>query len=217
MALRMTATNVFEIQKGLWSFEMPPHLIRHFGGIANSIGSRSVLVFSKYEYDVEAAELHFEADDVVAINVGTEQNVIALAAHLETNEKAARSSDQVTKQRVFGPGDRIFLTMTEKELPKSMQKAALALLTGIRSRSPGDLKKGLSRNFSDTPDNFWYVIIQPRVSQLSITVRGSVDHFRNLAKLPIKDDRGNTLFKITSENDVPSALEIIFHAKRKYL
>jgi hypothetical protein len=36
-----------------------------------------------------------------------------------------------------------------------------------------------------------------------------------VAKLPIKDDRGNTLFKITSEADVPAALEIIFHAKRK--
>ena len=51
--------------------------------------------------------------------------------------------------------------------------------------------------------------------RLSITVRGPVEHFKPVARLPIKDDRGNTLFKVTREEDVPAALDLIFHAKRK--
>jgi hypothetical protein len=78
--------------------------------------------------------MHFEADDVVAINVGTEPKVIGLAANLEPAEKTAQLSDQGTEGRVFGPGDKNFLRMAEKELSKPMQKAVLALLTGVRAR-----------------------------------------------------------------------------------
>ncbi len=88
-------------------------------------------------------------------------------------------------------------------------------MAGVRHRSTGDLKRGKARNFSDTPDNFWYVIVQPQISQLSITVRGPVEHFEGVAKLPLKDDRGDTLFKVTDEADVAAALDLIFHAKRK--
>ena len=215
MALRMTATNVHEIKEGLWSFEMPPHQVRHFGGSASSVGSRSVMIFTDCEFNANTHELHFQAENVVAINVGTEPHVIGLEAQSDRVEKKEGLTQQSLGERLFGYGDKMFLKMTEKELPEHMQKAAVALLNGIRAKSSGDLKKGQSRNFSDTPDNFWYVIVQPRVEQLSITVRGSVDHFKSVAKLPIKDDRGNTLFKITCEDDVPNALEIIFHAIRK--
>lgn len=62
---------------------------------------------------------------------------------------------------------------------------------------------------------FWYVIVQPRIDELSITVRGAVDHFEPVARLEIKDDRGNTRFKVKSKDDLPAALQIIFHAIRK--
>jgi len=215
LVLRMTATNVHEIEEGVWSFDMSPHQVRHFGGAASSVGSRSVMIFSDYEFNSSTGELHFQAEDVVAINVGTEPHVIGLEAQSNKVEKKQGLTQQNLDERIFGYGDKTFLRMTKKELPDHMHRAAVALLNGIRANSSGDLKKGQSRNFSDTPDNFWYVIVQPRIEQLSITVRGSVDHFKSVAKLPIKDDRGNTLFKITCEEDVPKALEIIFHAKRK--
>ncbi|MFT6659716.1 hypothetical protein [Maritalea sp.] len=216
MALRMTATNVHEISEGLWSFEMPPHQVRHFGGAQSSVGARSVMIFTKHRYDPKARELHFDADGVSAINIGTDPVVIGLDVNLDkVKDKSGKSAQSDENERSLGHGDKEFLRMAEKEMSIPMQRASIALLNGVRARSPGDLKKGKSRNFSDTPDNFWYVIFQPRIDQLSITVRGSVDHFEPVAKLPIKDDRGNTLFKVTSEEDVPAALQIIFHAKRK--
>jgi len=211
----MTATNVTEIAPGLWEFDLPPHQIRHFGNTANAIGARSVLVFREFEFDAAAGKLHFDADDVTPINVGTTSSVIGLAAHPNEGETTPHDAAVELVDRSYGPGDRAFLRLAKSELSAQMYRAAQQLLSGVRRRSPGDLKRGQSRNFSDTPDNFWYVIVQPRISELSITVRGSVDHFRGIAKIEIKDDRGNTRFKVRSEDDVASALEMIFHAIRK--
>lgn len=218
MALRMIATDVHEISEGVWRFEMPPHQVRHFGSNPNSIGTRSVMLFKSYEFNRQAGELHFYADEVSAINVGTEPIVIGLAAKSkETTETAEILTSPLENRRLLGPGDNEYIRMAKEVMSPPMQKTAIALLNGVRSKSSGDMKKGQSRNFSNTPDNFWYVIFQPRKKELSVTVRGSVDHFKPVAKLPIKDDRGNTRFKVTCEEDVPAALQMIFHAKRKKL
>ncbi|MGF7007207.1 hypothetical protein [Aminobacter sp. BE322] len=163
-------------------------------------------------FDKNAATLSFAMDAVVPVNIGTTPATIALAAEIAP-EGAASSMPEISPYT--GPGDREFLAMCEGKLGPEMTRAARLLLEGVRARTPGDLKRGQSMNFSETPDNFWYVIVQPRVQQLSITVRGDVGHFTPVAKLPIKDDRGNTLFKVTGEADVPAALDIIFHARRK--
>ncbi len=195
---------------------MPPHQVRLFGGATHSIGPRSVILIKNCEFDAQLGSLHFDADDVISLNVGTLSQTIAVAVSVVPDSDAtARSAHQPIGELAYGPGDREFLDLTRAELPKPMQEAAGALLAGVRHRSAGELKRGKARNFSDTPDNFWYVIVQPRISQLSITVRGPVEHFEGMAKLPLKDDRGNTLFKITGETDVAAALDIIFHAKRK--
>jgi hypothetical protein len=216
MGLMITATNAAGAGPGLWTFEMPPHQVRLFGTAPTSIGHRSVIVVKACNFDAKAQTLQFDVDDAVALNVGTQPEAIAIAAETSTSRgQAAITPRNSTPESTYAPGDRQFLSLVKDLLPLPMQRAAAALLDGVRQRAQGELKRGLSRNFSETPDNFWYVIIQPRVAQLSITIRGPVEHFENMAKLPIKDDRGNTLFKVTSEADVPSALELIFHAKRR--
>ena len=47
----------------------------------------------------------------------------------------------------------------------------------MRAQDAGDLKRGGRNNFSNTPDNYWYVIVQPRVQSLSVTVRGPLNRF----------------------------------------
>ncbi|MGI6850943.1 hypothetical protein [Mesorhizobium sp. 1B3] len=215
MSLTITAKNATCIGEGVWKFEMPPHQVRLFGTPAHSTGARSVILLKSCSFDAGSETLQFEIDDAVALNVGTKPDTIAVAAAVGPEERPASIAALAAIPQTYGPGDREFLRMTKKLLPEPMQRAATALLAAVRQRSPGDLKRGLSRNFSETPDNFWYVIVQPRVAQLSITVRGQVEHFEPMAKLPVKDDRGNTRFKITDEDDVQAALELIFHAKRR--
>jgi len=215
MALRMTATDVSEIRQGIWSFDMPPHQVRHFGNTSHAIGTQSVLIFTACEYDDAKQQLHFDIEDVAPINIGTTPKVIGIAAGIVSGGMPDLSPAPFLAPANVGPGDREFLRLAKAELSKGSAQAAERLLLAIRQRSSGDLKRGQSRNFSETPDNFWYVIVQPRVDELSITVRGPVKHFESVAELEIKDDRGNTRFKVRSDGDVPAALKLIFHAIRK--
>jgi hypothetical protein len=215
MALRMTATSVLEIKPGIWEFDMPPHQVRHFGNAGHAIGPQSVLLFRSCDYDADSHHLHFDLEDVSPINVGTTSKAIGIV--IEPREKGVDEVPNLDRSGsiTFGPGDREFLRLAESELSETTAHVAEQLLRGVRQKSAGDLKRGKSRNFSETPDNFWYVIVQPRIDELSITVRGSVDHFEPVARLEIKDDRGNTRFKVKSKDDLPAALQIIFHAIRK--
>jgi hypothetical protein len=216
MGLMITATNAAGAGPGLWTFEMPPHQVRLFGKAPVSEGHRSVLLLKSCQFDPKARTLQFDMDNAIALNVGTQVEAVAIAAEAPTSPRQVSNASRAPATvAAYAPGDRQFLSLVDDLLPDPMKRAANALLNGVRQRYQGELKRGLARNFSETPDNFWYVIIQPRVAQLSITVRGPVEHFRAMAKLPIKDDRGNTLFKIAGEADVPSALELIFHAKRR--
>ena len=186
-----------------------------FGNAPSSSGSKSVLLISKPVFDARHQQLSFDADAATPLNIGTGTVTIAVASDSQSATATRQEARQDDSTVAFGPGDREFLRLVQELLPSSMQKAAASLLSGVRAVSAGDLKRGKAKNFSETPDNFWYVIVQPRVEQLSITVRGTVEHFQHVARLPIKDDRGNTLFKVSGEEDVPAALDIIFHAKRK--
>jgi hypothetical protein len=215
MALQITASGVAEIGPGVWAFEMAPHQVRLFGTTNHSLGTQSVLLLAESNFDSEANELRFDFDGATPVNVGTTSRVIALAVEPPRMQALASAPTVAPGQQDLARGDREFLDLSQRELSTGVAKAAEALLRGVRAKSAGALKRGQSRNFSETPDNFWYVIIQPRVDELSITVRGSTDHFSPVAKLEIKDDRGNTRFKVRGEKDVPHALDLIFHALRK--
>jgi hypothetical protein len=152
-------------------------------------------------------------DEAAALNVGTTSQAVGIDAQQQGRE--SEPPDPAISTVSAGPGDRNFLQLARSELSADVARAAEELLAGVRAKSPGDLKRGQSRNFSETPDNFWYVIVQPRINELSITVRGPVDHFEAVTDLEIKDDRGNTRFKVRGEDDVPAALKLIFHARRK--
>ena len=215
MPLRMTATGVTEITPGIWELEMLPHQVRHFGSTNHAIGPQSVLMFRSCSYDADQQQLHFDLEDVVPINVGTTARAIGIAVDESNEGMVKQSTESAPEPSALGPGDREFLQLAGKELSAGTARAAEKLLLGVRQKSPGNLKRGQARNFSETPDNFWYVIVQPRVDELSITVRGTVDHFAGLTGLEVKDDRGNTRFKVRGESDVTEALKLIFHAIRK--
>lgn len=219
MSLAITVSDAVQLEDRIWLIGMPPHQVRLFGEPRHAEGPRSVILLKKASFNKQERSLHFDADDVVALNIGTQPYAVVIGGFRDSSEDAKSQTKEKKqddeKRLVFGRGDREFLELA-KILPPDMQEVAKSLLIGVRQRSPGDLKRGKTRNFSETPDNFWYVKIQPRVADLSITVRGPVSHFEGLTNLAVKDDRGNTLFKVTGQHDVADALKLIFHAKRKY-
>ncbi|WP_321335130.1 hypothetical protein [Breoghania sp.] len=211
--LKVSVDRVEQVAKGVWFSDLPPHQVRMFGNCDSASGTRSVILLNAAEFDPASESLMFEVEDATVLNVGSSANTLVV---LSRPFDESLSEGSISGDSVMSRGDREFLEQCRSDLPDHMNRAASALLAGVRARSPGELKRGQSgRNFSDTPDNFWYVIVQPRVEQLSITVRGPVETFDGATHLPVKDDRGNTLFKVSGEQDVDAALNLIFRAKRK--
>ncbi|MEQ9022969.1 MAG: hypothetical protein RLN82_09450 [Pseudomonadales bacterium] len=212
MGLLITADGANALGQGLYIVEMAPHQVRLFGEPRQSLGSRSVILVNKVTYSSDTAMLSFEADDVLVLNLGAQS--WALVVDASWGQEMTSPNAQPANY-TLGPGDREFLSIV-KELSADMQKAATNLLQSIRRASPGDLKRGQRRNFSNTPDNFWYVVVQPRSNDLSITVRGEVSTFIGESNLEVKADRpGYTRFKLSTEDEVEAALELIRRSRRK--
>ena len=213
MPLKVTAEGVERLATGTFSLVMSPHRVRSFGPEAPAHGAVSVLIVEGCHYEDNSKQLIFELDSALALNVGSSTQTLIVDGNAGSDQpKVAENEDGAS---LLGPGDRQFLKMAREELSGEMAEVAEKLLSGVRAQTSGNLKRGKSRNFSETPDNFWYVIVQPRVNELSITVRGPLTHFEGITHLRIKDDRGNTRFKVRSIDDVPAALRLIFRAVRK--
>lgn len=151
-----------------------------------------------------------DADGIVVLNAGTTGSTVVIDTGATGDVAAPGDGQGAGHAQEPGPGDREFLRMAERELRGEAQEVAVDLLREVRRRSAGDLKRGLKNNFSNTPDNFWYVIVQPREQALSITVRGKPEMFRP-SSLDLRPDRpGYTRFKLQTVDELPEALRIIF-------
>jgi hypothetical protein len=213
MGLSIAARGARALGSQVWEIEVPPHQVRLFGECRRTEGPRSVLLVSDVEFDEQAGTLTFDMEGAVPLNVGTTSIALAVGntAPRETRQ-GGRSHDPVVAS--LGSGDQEFLSLA-RALPPDGYAAAEELLFGVRSEWPGDLKRGLRQNFSETPDNFWYVVVQPRAGELSVTVRGEPEAIKD-AKLPLKQDRpGYSRFKVRRVADVPLALAIIRQSRRK--
>ena len=214
MGLTIATGGAMALGENIWLVDLPPHQLRFFGGSTQSCGARSVIAIKNAQYDDKTKSLKFDADDVTTLNIGTLTETVAVGVDSPVAKKLSPAIAAKSGSISYGPGDRAFLNLVNELMPEHMKRAALLLLEKVRYRSSGELKRGKARNFSETPDNFWYVIVQPQVEHLQITVRVDLQHFRGVSTLPILNDRGNTRFKVTNEDDVEEALKLIFHAKR---
>ena len=211
MSLLITITGAKSLGPNLWEARLPPQRVRQLGGSPTSVGQRSVLFLSDFIFSEKEKELTFEFDAITPINIGTSDKVIVLGSTVNEDQMP----ETPISSECLGKGDQEFLNLCEKELSADMFHTAKLLLTEVRRVSSGELKRGTKKNFSETPDNFWYVVVQNRIDQLQITVRGPVEHFAQISALELKDDRGNTRFKVKAEADIGEALKLILHAIRK--
>lgn len=229
MSLLITAIGAEPLQSGVWQLEMPPHQIRLFGECRRAEGERSVLLVGTANFDAAARTLTFSAGAATPLNVGRTSITIVIGDNgpvisdeagvlptvsLQNEPSVINSSGCSPLSLAYGRGDREFLRVAN-EMPRLGRQTAELLLAEIRKQSPGDLKRGQQRNFSNTPDNFWYVVVQPRIGELSVTVRGEPDRFTS-DRLTIKRDRpGYTRFKVATPEDVSEAVRIIFQSKMR--
>jgi hypothetical protein len=198
-----------EMGAGVWLTSVPPHQLAKMEPTKVARGSRSVLLATSPT--AEGASLVLDADGLSVLNLGTTPVTLVIDA----GYGARIAEEQPLERGDLGPGDREYMSLVERELSGEAQEVAVDLLREIRLESPGDLKRGERNNFSNTPDNFWYVIVQPRVQALSITVRGAPERFRP-SSLELRIDRpGYTRFQLHEGSELAEALRIIRLSKRK--
>lgn len=211
--LKTTLDNVTELEQGIWSFPLAASEAQLFGQPTQRLGSsRTVLLVSKAEYRPETRTLQFPLSDVTVLDVGSATDAIAIAREMPQRPlPVSSSSEEANGPR---PGDRDFLGELAA-LPSEPRQAGAKLLQGIRAFSPGDLKRGLKRNYYNGPDNFFAIVVQPQAQDLLVSVRGEVQHFGD-TPLELKPHRaGYTRFKVTKLADVEPALDIIRSARRR--
>ncbi len=199
---------------GCWLASVPPHQLAKLNAPLTTRGIASVLL-AEALFDPNKKQLSLDAESVVVLNLGTTTRTFVIDSALHPDAGQASSNESEASLIELGRGDREFLGLVERELRGEAQEAAVDLLREVRQRWPGDLHRGERNNFSNTPDNFWYAIVQPRVQALSITIRGAPNRFHS-ESLELRVDRpGYTRFTVRSPDDVPEALRLIGQSKRR--
>lgn len=192
---------------GVWITHVPPHELTRLGVPNASRGSTSILLARSPTFDDEQERLSASIEGLTVLNLGTTSRTLVVDSELQdASATAGRAGAE-------GQGDCEYRTLVDMHLKGEAREVAHEVLTKIRETRPGDLKRGERNNFSNTPDNFWYVIVQPRTQCLSITVRGEPDTF-GISPLQLVTDRpGYTRFQLRSSDDLEEALRIIFASK----
>jgi len=207
--MQVVFENSLSASQGIWVTEVPPHQLKMFGAPNLSQGTSSILLVTKPDYDEENERLMVEATSVLVMNVGTTNRTLLIDAN-----GGASYGDSASGSSAGGPGDQDYRSLVDVHLKGEVRDVGHAILTKVREMSPGDLKRGGRNNFSNTPDNFWYVIVQPRTQSLSITVRGEPSDYLPSPLALVPDRPGYTRFQVRSIDEVAEATRIISASPR---
>jgi hypothetical protein len=210
--MKIVLDGAVEGVNGVWLTHAPPHQLTMIGEPKSARGRSSILLVSSPIFDRERGQLILDADWIVVLNLGNSSRTIVIDTIItaETLSEGAETLSEIVSE---GPGDREFRLLAEQELHGLAQEAAIDLIREVRRRWPGDLKRGERNNFSNTPDNFWYVIIQPRVQAVSVTIRGRPESFESSVFKLVTDRPGFTRFVVRAPEEVGEAVRLIERSK----
>ncbi len=219
MTIYFSITKVTDLGDDIWSGEIGPDELGIMGKPLQSVGKRSVVLLAQATYNPSDQSLKFSRHDVQLLNSGSGSQTVFVGdsigkEHKDDLDRGAGAENDAPSPSRNG-GDRDYLVEIS-QLSKGVQLAGKYILGNVREFYSGELDRGKQRNFTERPDNFWAVRIQPRDVSLVITVRGKPDRFSS-TRLRLKSDQhGYTRFKVRNVREAEEALKIIKNAKRKF-
>lgn len=216
MGIEVTIHDVRSVGEELWEVSLSPRDIRSLGACNSNAGAVSIMLLKVFRFDGTQGAVSFSPDSVIVLNVGTTSRTVIIAAGSPNSAMSERGElgPLADAPATLGSGDQQFLR-TLDDLPDEVKEAGEAILTQVRLHFPGDLRAVSARRFKETPDNFWFITIQPRDRSLSITVRGLPERFSTVRLRVVEDRRPYSRFKVTSMADVSEAVGVIRNAVRK--
>lgn len=206
---------VKDVGRGIWFASVAPHDLRQLGSIPPSKGERSVLLIGEPIFDPSRCRIEFDRPDLTILNLGTSPDtVIIKSAGAPDKENKGADTAQPPSGATISPGDEAFLRTVRETMPGAMVAAAEELLTGVRKHYPGGLKQGQRRRFTESPDNFWMILVQPRAKNFYISVRGAPERHQS-QNIRIRSGRNPNYaaFYLEHASDVKEALEIVLKAR----
>jgi len=212
LEMQVSIPNLVTPGAGVWETVLAPREVRRLGEPSKSVGAVSVLVLSGGAVSPKDGRIQFDIDQVTVVNVGSTDRTIVIDGGRPFNIfESLRAKSPAGK---LTGGDQDFLSALST-LPIEVRDAGQKLLSEVRNHFPGELKRVSVGRYQETPDNFWFVTIQPRAKSLLITVRGLPDRFQSTSLKVLEDRRPYSRFKIFSTDDVREASRIIRSAIRK--
>lgn len=216
MGIEIAVAGAIQIKSDVWETHLAPSEVRTIGPCSSAVGAVTVLLLSNPIFDQETQTIRFPPQSAAVLNVGNTSRTIIVSG----DNGSGLNAPSVTRTGLrdfsaqVGTGDGQYLRSLD-ELPDDLKRAGELILQQVREHFPGDLRAVGARRFQETPDNFWFVTIQPRVESLSITVRGLPSRFHVENLNVIEDRRPYSRFKVRGTVDVPEAVQIILNAVRK--
>ena len=202
------------LDQGVWSVKLRPTDVQRLGGSPITQGSRSVVIAQHAELSGGALAADLEALRAVVVGTSDQALVILAGSDDATTQSANRTASDAEFDGSKFPGDADFLHEVA-QLPRDAAAAGRELLALVRRNSPGSMKRGSRRNFSNSPDNFWYAVVQPTRGNISITVRGKPELFQP-SPFDLKADRpGYTRFYLSRPSEVGEAFKIVSASRRR--
>lgn len=213
MEMQASISGVKQLGSNVWETSLSPSEVRRLCDCTNSIGAVSVVILSDAPTHVGADKMTFDIAGAAVTNVGSTARTLII------NGKAPPTiHDRLARQRElkaeYSEGDKIFLNCL-KILPPEVRTAGEKLLAEIRNHFPGSLRRVSETRFQETPDNFWFVTVQPRAKSILITVRGLPDIFQPSTLNILEDRRPYSRFKVNSVADVSEAVRILRTAVKR--
>jgi hypothetical protein len=216
MALKFTVAAVTALGSGIWESTLSPAEVRALGTASAGLGDVSVILLKAPDYDEDDSTLHFSTRDVHVLNVGRGHRVLFINAADDLPLIVGLGEPQITfgQASLSGAGDSAFLA-TLHDVPERVREAGAKILASVREQFPGDLRPLPNRRFQETPDNFWFVAVQPRDESLLFIVRGTPQQFKTRRLKVLADRRSYCRFKVRGPADVNEAVSILAAADRK--
>jgi hypothetical protein len=212
LEIQMSLSGAKFLASEVWEVQLAPSEVRRLGDGGKSIGAVSIVLLSE-KPNTEGATLRFNETHATVLNVGATGRTLIVDGY-----KAPSIMDQLLSKRekheAVSSGDRQFLDSLER-LPAPSREAGENLLREVRAHFRGELKRITAARFQETPDNFWFVTVQPRAESILVTVRGLPERFKPSTLAILEDRRPYSRFKVRSLKDIPEAVRIIRSAIRK--
>jgi hypothetical protein len=197
--------------RDIWEVQLRPVDAQRLTGNPLRLSGRTIVTADALHFDGDKRSLEARVEDLRVLAIGDLDKAIVV---LDRSESKTKETGEKDLEARMSQGDREFLSEISC-LPEEAGAAARELLSLVRQREPGWMKRGDRRNFSNQPDNFWYAVVQPRRGNVSITVRGRPADF-GVSKLELKDDRpGYSRFYLSQPSDVQEAFRIVSRSRRR--